>query len=116
MVNLSLLTPALALSALALAVVLADLLVPARRSGLLYYLGLACAAGVLCLLVSTMSRLDARGAGSLWIVDAYGQFFQMAILLTTVLCLLLGLDYRALPERHAGSFASLMLFTSAGLM
>src|SRR5579859_3976937 len=116
MQNLALLTPVLALSGLALAVMFLDMVLPARRSRWLYHAGWASAAAVLVLLVASMGPPASRGAGPLWVCDAYAQFFSMTILLATVLCLLLGLDYRALPERHAGSFAALMLFTSAGLM
>jgi NADH-quinone oxidoreductase subunit N len=40
----------------------------------------------------------------------------MLVLLTTVLSLLLGLEYKQLPARHAGVFVSLLLFASAGMM
>ena len=49
-------------------------------------------------------------------MDSFGQFFKMTTLLASVLCLLLSLDYQALPSRHAGTFAALMLFSTAGLM
>jgi NADH-quinone oxidoreductase subunit N len=116
MQNLALLTPALALSGLSLLAMLVDMLVPARRSRLLYHAAWLSTAGVLVYLLLTLGAPGARGTGTLWIVDAYAQFFEMAILLAATLCLLLGLDYRALPERHAGSFAALMLMSASGLM
>ncbi len=116
MQNLSLLSPAMALSGLAVLVLLADMLVPPSRSRLLYHLGWASAAGTLAWLVAGLANPASRGADSLWVVDAYAQFFGMTILLAAVLCLLMGLDYKALPERHAGTFTALMLLATSGLM
>jgi NADH-quinone oxidoreductase subunit N len=116
MQNLALLSPALALSGLALLAMLVDMLVPARRSRLLYHFAWLSSAAVLAYLVSGIADPASRGTGALFIVDAYSQFFAMTILLAATLCLLLGLDYKALPERHAGTFAALMLMSTTGLM
>jgi NADH-quinone oxidoreductase subunit N len=116
MQNLGLLTPELILSGLALLVMFADMLLPRSKSRWLYHLAWLSAAGVLALIVSTLGDHSAQGAGALWVVDSFGQFFKLTTLLTATLCLLMGLDYKALPERHAGSFAALMLLSTAGLM
>jgi len=116
MAHLSLLTPALVLSGLSLALMLLDMLLPPKHSRALYHAAWLSSALVLVLVIATMADPASRGSGALWISDSYSQFFSMAVLLTAALCLLLGLDYRALPERHAGTFAALMLMATAGLM
>ncbi|MDE2491339.1 MAG: NADH-quinone oxidoreductase subunit N [Elusimicrobia bacterium] len=112
----SLLTPELVLSGLALAAMTLDLLLPRRRSRWLYHFAWLSSAAVLALVAASLGDGAARGAGTLWIADSFGRFFKLMVLLTASLCLLLGLDYDALPERHAGTYASLMLLTTAGLM
>lgn len=116
MQNLGLLTPEFVLSGLALAVMLADMALPRSKSRWLYHLAWLSSAAVLVMIVASLGNPAARGAGSLWVADSFGQFFKLTTLLTATLCLLMGLDYKALPERHAGSFAALMLLSTAGLM
>lgn len=116
MTNLHLLRPELILGGLALAVMLADMLLPARRSRLLTHLAWAGAAGVLALVACTMGDSSALGTGTLWAVDPFSQFFKLMVLLTAVLCLFLGLDYPDLPEKGAGTFAALLLLSASGLM
>lgn len=115
--NLRLLAPETALAGLALLTLVADMLLPARRSRWLYHLAWLCAAGVLAMTAATLTgAAGAQGVGTLWSADPFSQFLKMCVLLTTVLCLLLGLDYAALPESRAGLFSSLVLFAAAGLM
>jgi NADH-quinone oxidoreductase subunit N len=115
--GLRLLLPETVLCGLALFVLLADMLVPAKRSRWLYHLAWLSAAAVLVMTALTLSGAGAaQGTGTLWSVDPFSQFLKMCVVLTTALCLLLGLDYAALPERHAGSFSALVLFACAGLM
>jgi len=116
MLNLGLLKPELLLASLALAVMLADMILPPARSRWLYHLAWLSAAVTLGAVVFGLGKTSAQGAGSLWVVDSFGQFFKITTLLAAVLCLMLTLDYKALPARHAGTFAALMLFSTAGLM
>ena len=116
MQNLGLLTPELVLSGLALAVMVADMLLPRSKSRWLYHLAWLSSAAVLALVVASLGVPAAHGTGTLWVSDSFGQFFKLTTLLTATLCLLMGLDYKALPESHAGSFAALMLLATAGLM
>lgn len=116
MLNLGLLKPELALAGLALAVMLADMLLPRSRSRWLYHLSWVGAAGVLLAVVLGLGDAAKAGTGTLWVVDSFAQFFKVTTLMTAVLCLLLSLDYKALPERHAGSYAALLLFATAGLL
>ncbi|MBI4371971.1 MAG: NADH-quinone oxidoreductase subunit N [Elusimicrobia bacterium] len=116
MLNLSLLTPALALAGLALLILLADMLLPRGRERWLAHLAWISCAGVLCLLVRGLGDPAALGRGTLWTVDPFSQFFQTATVLAAMLCLLLSLDYRDLPRRQAGSFSALMLLSVSGLM
>lgn len=114
--HLRLLLPESILATLALGVSLADLILPARQARALYHLAWLSAAGVLAWVALSLGDAATYGVGSLWTVDPFSQFFKLTTLLTCVLCLLLGLDYKALPERHAGTFAALMLLSTAGLM
>lgn len=114
--NLRLLLPEAILATLGLVVLLADLLVPVKKARVLYHLAWLSAAGVLVWTALTLGDPAAHGVGSLWSVDPFSQFFKVTTLLTCVLCLLLGLDYKDLPEKHAGTFSALMLFSTAGLM
>jgi NADH-quinone oxidoreductase subunit N len=117
MENLRLLAPEMWLSGLALGLLLVDMLLPAKKSRWLYHLAWLIAAGVLVMTALTLAgATGAHGVGTLWSVDPFSQFLKMCVLLTTALCLLLGLDYAALPERHAGMFSALVLFSAAGLM
>ena len=117
MTNLRLLTPEMTLSGLALLVLFVDMLLPVKRARWLYHLAWLSAAGVLVMTALTLTGASgAHGVGTLWSVDPFSQFLKMCVLLTTVLCLLLGLDYAGLPERHAGLFSALVLFSAAGLM
>lgn len=117
MENLRLLAPEMWLSGLALGLLLVDMLLPVKRSRWLYHLAWLSAAGVLVMTALTLSgAAGAHGVGTLWVADPFSQFLKMCVVLTTALCLLLGLDYAALPERHAGMFSALVLFACAGLM
>lgn len=116
MQNLGLLTPELVLAGLALAVMFLDMVLPRSKSRWLYHFAWLSSAGVLALVVASLGAPAAHGTGTLWTADSFGQFFKMMVLLTATLCLLLGLDYKALPERHAGTFAALMLLSTTGLM
>jgi NADH-quinone oxidoreductase subunit N len=117
MENLRLLAPEMWLSGLALGLLLVDMLLPAKKSRLLYHLAWLIAAGVLVVTALTLTGASgAHGVGTLWSVDPFSQFLKMCVLLTTALCLLLGLDYAALPQKHAGLFSGLVLFAAAGLM
>src|SRR5262245_42073887 len=114
--NLRLLLPETTLATLALAVALVDLVLPAKKSRVLYHLAWLSCAGVLAWVALTMGDPAAHGTGALWSTDPFSQFFKLTTLLTAALCLLLGLDYADLPEKHAGSFSALMLLSTAGLM
>ena len=110
--NLRLLLPESILAALALGVAFADLILPPKKARALYHLAWLSAAGVLAWTAVSLGDASMQGVGSLWAVDPFSQFFKLTTLLTCVLCLLLGLDYAPLPERHAGTFSALMLFST----
>ncbi len=114
--NLRLLLPESILATLALAIAFTDLVLPPKKARALYHLAWLSAAGVLAWVAFTLGDPVTHGVGSLWTVDPFSQFFKLTTLLTCVLCLLLGLDYKALPESHAGTFSALMLLSTAGLM
>ena len=114
MQNLSLLRPELWLCGLAVAVMVADMLLKPEKSRFLYHLAWLSAAAVLVMVAKGMGVPGARG--TLWVVDPFSQFFKLTTLMTAAVCLLMGLDYKALPERHAGTFAALVLLSTAGMM
>ena len=115
--NLHLIYPEIALGAMALGLMVADLFVAARHGWLLYHLGWLVSVVTLCLVGFTISDSShLQGVGQLWAVDPLSQFFKMLVLLTTVLALLLGLEYKQLPPRHAGVFVCLLLLATTGMM
>lgn len=117
MLNLSLIYPEIALGAMALGLLLADLFIAAKHGKLLYHLAWLVSILTLCLIGYTISKAGAaQGVGTLWSVDPLSQFFKMLVLLTTILCLLLGLEYKQLPPAHAGTFVALLLFATCGMM
>ena len=116
MTHLELLYPEMALAAMALGLMLADLFIAPKHGKLLYHLAWFSAAVALCIVGLTVTESAYQGVGTLWTADPMSQFFKMLVLLTTILCLLLGLEYKQLPLRHAGTFAALMLFSSLGMM
>jgi NADH-quinone oxidoreductase subunit N len=117
MLNIHLIYPEIALGAMALGLMVADLFIAARHGRALYHLGWI--ASIVALLLVGVTISDAahyQGVGTLWAVDPMSQFFKMLILLTTVLALLLGLEYKNLPPEHAGAFNALLLLSSCGMM
>lgn len=115
--NLHLIYPEIALSAMALGLLVADLFVAAKHGRLLYHLAWLVSIITLCLVGYTISSAGGmQGVGTLWSVDPFSQFFKMLVLLTTVLCLLLGLEYKELPPKHAGTFVALLLLCTVGMM
>ena len=113
--GLRLLLPETVLASLALGITLLDLFGGAKRRWL-YHLGWVAAAIALALSACSLHTPNALGVGTLWSVDPFAQFFKVSFLMGALLCLLLGLDYKDLPERHAGTFSALVLFATAGLM
>jgi NADH-quinone oxidoreductase subunit N len=117
MTNLHLIYPEIALGTMAVLLMIADLFVASRHGRALYHLGWI--ASIVTLLLVGLSISDAshyQGLGTLWAVDPMSQFFKMLVLLTTVLCLLLGLEYKGVSPTHAGTFNALLLFSAAGMM
>ncbi len=119
MTNLHLLYPEIALSLMALGLLVADLFVAREHRKALYQLALV---GALLALFWTGGSMSAGGqaaglgAWKMWSVDPLSQFFKILILLTTVLVLVIGHEYEGLPENQAGTFSCLLLMASAGMM
>jgi NADH-quinone oxidoreductase subunit N len=114
--HLAPLLPEIILSGLALLLLLLDMILPRTKSRWLYHCAWLSTAAVMAGIILTLSDPTTRGSGVLWVNDSFGQFFKLITLLATTVCLLMGLDYKALPLRHAGTFGSLMLLSTAGLM
>ena len=119
MTNLHLLYPEIALSLMALGLLVADLFVAREHRKALYQLALV---GSLLALFWTGGSMSAGGqaaglgAWKMWAVDPLSQFFKILILMTTVLALVIGHEYEGLPENQAGTFSCLLLLASAGMM
>ena len=117
MQNLNLLAPEIALCLLGLGLMLADLLLPARRARLLYHLAWFSCLVALGLVLRAPSWAGAiPGGGALWVVDPMSQFFKAVVLLCAVLALMLSLSYKPLPDAQAGTFSALLVFSTAGMM
>lgn len=121
--NLALLYPEILLAGLALILLLADLWIPPQHSKILYHLGLVCAVITLGMVGRAYSDpAQLQGIGTLWVVDRLALFFKVIVLLTTILTLLVTIDYmpgsptQPLRMRHVGSFTALVLFASLGMM
>ncbi|MCX5794697.1 MAG: NADH-quinone oxidoreductase subunit N [Elusimicrobia bacterium] len=117
MQNLGLLAPEIALSLLGLGLMLADLLVPAKASKLLYHFAWVAAAVALVLIARGLSVPGGLPAGGgLWVVDAMSQFFKLAVLLSVIMTVMLCLEYGQLPPAQAGTFCALLIFSAVGMM
>lgn len=117
MLNIHLIYPEIALGVMALGLMIADLVIKARHGKALYHLGwIACVVTLLLVGLTITDTAHYQGVGTLWAVDPLSQFFKMLVLLTTVLCLLLGLEYKQVPAAHSGTFTALVLFSAAGMM
>lgn len=117
---------------LGLALLVADAFVPTRTKS---WIGLVAAVGLLCILVMVpfASGPDAHpnAAWANWPLwdfyrfDTLAQFYKIFVLLTTILVLLLAVDYRTIlarftdhpgSEEGTGEFHALPVFACAGMM
>ncbi|PCI40450.1 MAG: NADH-quinone oxidoreductase subunit N, partial [Elusimicrobia bacterium] len=116
--NLHLLYPEIGLSLFALVLMTADIFFKGGKGKFLYFLAIfsACLTlGIIGLAYSNPSHY--QGVGTLWSVDPLALFFKVLILGTTVIALLLTVDYKAPVEHgHLGSFSALVLFSAVGMM
>ncbi|MCX5789898.1 MAG: NADH-quinone oxidoreductase subunit N [Elusimicrobia bacterium] len=114
--SLQLLYPEILLSALALILLAADLWIPPRHGRALFHFGMLAAGLTLAMLgLSYPAAAGASSASALWVADPLSLFFKVIVLVTTVMTLLLSLDY-PLPSEHLGSFSALVLFATLGMM
>ncbi|MYC34191.1 MAG: NADH-quinone oxidoreductase subunit N [Chloroflexi bacterium] len=122
--DLFLISPPLALAALAMLVIVVDLLT--RRTGLLVglsFVGLAAPAALsawqaLELTSSGASQLTAEGSVVLHTlsIDRFSLFFNFLILAAVGLVVLVSTDYVRRMERLQGEFFALMLLSATGMM
>ncbi|MBI5622624.1 MAG: NADH-quinone oxidoreductase subunit N [Elusimicrobia bacterium] len=115
MLNLGLLKPELVLSALALGLLAADLLLSAGKKRSLYVLAILSCGIVLWLTGAALARPSA-GVGALWAVDPFSLFLKAVVLVSTILVLLLTMDDSSIPDSEAGSFSCLLLLSAVGMM
>lgn len=122
--DLYLIAPPLALAALAMVVIVVDLIT--RRTGLLVglsFVGLAAPAAlsswqVADLTGSGASQLTAEGSVVLYTlsIDKFSLFFNFLILAAVGLVVLVSTDYVRRMERLQGEFFGLMLLSATGMM
>ncbi len=120
MTGIHLLYPEILLAVLSLLLLLADLWTPSSYGKGLFHVGILCAALTLGMIGITYSdpALQAGGgsSGSLWVLDPLSVFFKIIVLVTTILALLLTLDYATESRTHLGSFAALVMLATTGMM
>ncbi|MBI5241484.1 MAG: NADH-quinone oxidoreductase subunit N [Elusimicrobia bacterium] len=115
--NLGSLLPELGLSVLGLGLMLADILTPPRLSRSLYHLAWAAAAAALGLVAWGLYAGPVLPVlGTLWTVDPMSQFFKMLLLVSTLMTVMLVLEYGPLPPAQAGTFSALLVFSVVGMM
>ena len=122
--DLFLIAPLLALAALALLVIVVDLLT--RRTGLLVgvsFVGLAAPAALsvwqlLSLSANGQSELMAEGSVVLYTlsIDRFALFFNFLILAAVALVVLVSFDYVRRMERLQGEYFALLLLSATGMM
>lgn len=115
-VNWSLLWPEGLVTALAFLVFLADLLLPARRKGLLAW---ASAVGLVGVLVFTLAFLWGRQEtlfGGLYRIDAYAFLFKVVLLVAGVLLVLASVEFVHQHLEHPGEYYAILLLAVVGMM
>jgi NADH-quinone oxidoreductase subunit N len=118
MLNLHLLYPEIGLAIFSLVLLTADLFFKGKQGKFLYFLGIFSACLTLGILGLAYSSPESyQGLGTLWAVDPMALFFKVLVLATTVLVLLLTVDYKAPVEhKHLGTFSALVLLSAVGMM
>ncbi|MBI4345521.1 MAG: NADH-quinone oxidoreductase subunit N [Elusimicrobia bacterium] len=115
--GIHLLYPEIVLAGLALLLLGVDLWTPARHGKVLFHFGwIAAAIALVMMLGATPYTAEPALAGAMWVADPLSLFFKVIVLLTTVVVLILTLDYPIPSNAHLGSFAALVLFASLGMM
>ena len=113
--NFSLLLPEIAMGALALLLVVADLLTSDKNKTWLAYLavlGLIVPAA----LVVTISRAPAVSFSDSLAVDALSTLFQLIVIASAAVVILSSIDYMRRRSRYQGEFYALVIFAALGAM
>jgi NADH-quinone oxidoreductase subunit N len=108
--DLNPLTPELTMTALALIVLLLDLLI--RKKEVLALVSLAGAV----LVALTLKGASGNTFGGMFISDGYSTFFKLIFLLNVVLSVLISIKYIAVEKANRGEYYSLILFSTLGMM
>ena len=116
--NLSLMSMEIAVLALGLVLLLADLWLPAERKRLLGY---AAAAGLGLLLVASLCGWGSCGiegttAGGMFVQDALAVFFKRFFLLAGILVLLMSVEFSDRIASGVSEYYALMIFALAGML
>jgi len=116
--NLSLISMEIAVLALGLVLLLADLWLPAERKRLLGY---AAAAGLGLLLLASLSgwgscSLDGTAFNGMFVQDALAVFFKRFFLLAGVIVLLMSVEFSDRITTGISEYYALMIFALAGML
>ncbi len=113
--NFFLLAPELALAALALAIVVADLLISDKAKASLAYVA---AVGLIvpAVLVVLVGQTPGTSFFDTLVVDPLATFFQLLLLLSTAVVLLTSVDYLRRRTRYLGEYVAVMLFATLGAL
>ena len=107
--------PELVVIATAIAVLLADLVLPERGKKTLCHLGIAgTAVAILSALSLGPGRID--GFSGMIVHDGVGLFITLTILATALLTLLMATGYSEWEGTQKGEFYALLLFSTAGML
>jgi NADH-quinone oxidoreductase subunit N len=104
------LTPELAMTALALIVLLLDLLV--RKKEVLALVSMAGAIFV----AWTLKGSSGTTFGGMFVSDGYSTFFKLIFMINVILSVLISIKYIAVEKVNRGEYYSLILFSTIGMM
>lgn len=108
--DISLMMPELAMIALALVVLLMDLLI--KKKEVIALISMAGAA----LISLTLFGSHGTTFGTMYISDGYSTFFKLIFLINVVLSVLISIKYIKIEKVNYGEYYSLILFSTIGMM
>ena len=114
-VNIASILPAVVLSIVGIAIMVAEPFVGKARKSILGWLGLG---GVIASMLSIVTMAGNRGQwySNLWIVDDYNIFFHVVFLLIAGMTILMSIDFLRREDINHPEFFALLLFATVGMM
>lgn len=111
--NFLILSPEIALSALAILIIVIDLFLPQRAKPALGYLAVLGLIVPAALVINLNGQPGVSFSGTL-VADSLSTFFQLLVLLCSALVILSSVDYAPRHTRYVGEFYAMILFASVG--